>query len=175
MTTYTHISGRLETLKSNDRYSLKTILGLSIIYYLAIIAISFGTVYLEFSYAKVIDTEISWFFFLPWSSNLIEVNPVLFACGITIAIAGCLLLWRWHSSVLSKNAEEYTKRWKVIYNILLIISVILCLFAEISAYFLEVFDSKVKYGGLLLPISFLTVPILMIIPVINRDSGDVTI
>ncbi len=104
-------------MQSNDRYSLKTIMGLSIIYYLAIIAISFGTVFLEFSHAKVIDTEITWIFFLPWSSNLIVVNPAIYACGIAVAIAGCLLLWKWHSYVLSKNSEEYTKRWKVIYEL----------------------------------------------------------
>ena len=145
-------------------------MGLSILYYFALISISFGTVFIEFSYAKVIDTEISWFFFLPWPSNLIEVNPVLFASGITIAIAGCLLLWRWHSGVLSKNAEEYTKRWKTIYNILFIISVILCLLAEVSAYVLKVFDSKIKNGVLLVPISFLTIPIVMIILVIKRNT-----
>lgn len=146
-------------------------MGLSILYYLALIAISFGTVFIEFSYAKVVGTAINWFFFFPWPSNVVEINILVFAIGIVIAFVGCLLLWRWHSYVLSNNVEEYTKRWKVGYKILLMISVILCLLAEIAAYLIKVLDAIEKYGTFLLPISFLTVPVIMFILAIKSKRG----
>ena len=156
-------------MQDSNKYSLKTIFGLSVLYYLAIIAVSFGTIFIEYFDVKTVDTEITWIFILPWPSSVVEVNPVFFVLGIAIDIAACLLLWKWHSSVLSQNTEEYTKGWRVGYTILLIVAVILCLLAEFVAHFLELFDSKVKYGTVLGLISFFTVPILMISMVIRRN------
>ncbi|MCR5502699.1 MAG: hypothetical protein K6F53_06805 [Lachnospiraceae bacterium] len=156
-------------MKDGKKYSLKAIFGLSVLYYFAIVLISFGTVLLEHVKTKTVDTEITWIFILPWSSHVVEVNPVFFISGIAIDIAACLLLWKWHSFVLSKNAEDYTKGWRTGYTILLIISVILCLLAESAAYFVQLFDSRVKNGTVLGLISFFTVPIIMAALVVRRN------
>ncbi len=133
--------------------------------------LSFGTVFLEFSMTKVVDTQISWFFFLPWPLDLVEVNPLCYAAGILLACAGCYFLGKWHSSVLARK-EEYTKGQKAGYIILLILAIILCLLAESIAYVLTIFDATVKGGYLFVTVSFLLIPVWMVITEIrNRGKG----
>ncbi len=138
-----------------NKYGPKAVFGLSILYCMAVAALSFGGVFLAFSHTAVVDTAVSWFFILPWPSDVVAVDPVCFLSGMAVEIAGCLLLHRWHSAVLSKNAGGRT--------VLLVLSVIFCLLAESAAYVLRLFDAQVRHGAFFVSVSFFTVPIIMII------------
>jgi hypothetical protein len=144
-------------------YSTKKIFWLSALYDLALVVLAFGTVFLEFSMAKVVDTEITFLFLLPWPTDTVEVNPLCYAAGILLAAAGSYFLWKWHASVLAKREGAFTKGWKAGYIILRILSVILCFFAEAVAYFLVLFDATVKNGAFLLPVSFLLIPVITVV------------
>ncbi len=153
----------------SDTYPFKKIIGLSLLYDLALMVLSFGTVFLEFSMTKVVDTQISWLFFFPWPTDLVKVNPLCYAAGILLACAGCYFLGKWHGSVLARR-EEYTKGQKVGYIILLILAIVLCLLAEAIAYILTIFDATVKGGYLFVTVSFLLIPVWMVITEI-RNRG----
>jgi hypothetical protein len=151
-------------------YRFKKIIGLSVLYYLALIVLGFCTVFLEYSMAEVVDTRITWIFFFPWSTKLVEVNPLCYAAGILLASTGCFLLGKWHGAVLAHHEEGYTKGQKTGFILLLIPAVILCLLAEAAAYFLVLFDATVKNGFLFVTVSFLLVPVFMVIRAIRSRS-----
>lgn len=146
----------------NNKYSLAAIFGLTVLYYLAVIIISFAAVFLEFSNVKEIGQDYVWFFILPLPFKIVRVNFLLFIIGVLTGAAGCVFLGRWHFSVISKNARAYTNGWLIGYILLLIFSVILCLIAEVTAYALTAFDSQVELAVVILPVSFLTIPIIML-------------
>ena len=154
---------RIEELKSNDRYSLKTIFGLSVLYYFAVIIIAFFTVFLEFSNAKEIRTDTTWFWLLPLPTPIVTVDFLFYILGIIIAVVGCLLLWKWHSFVLSQNAEDYTKGWRVGYKVILILSVILCLLAGLVAYVIVLTGSLIDGEKILAFISLFLVPTMIVV------------
>ena len=160
--------------QKSDMYSFKKIIGLSLLYDLALMVLSFGTVFLEFSMTKVVDTEVTWILFLPWPTDHVKVNPLCYAAGILLACAGCYFLGKWHGSVLARK-EEFTKGQKAGYIILLILAIVLCLLAESIAYVLMIFDATVKGAYLFVTVSFLLIPVWMVITEIrNRGDGCAT-
>ncbi|MCR5477312.1 MAG: hypothetical protein K6E92_06810 [Lachnospiraceae bacterium] len=138
----------------------KAVFGLGILYCMAVAALSFGGVFLAFSHTAVVDTAVSWFFILPWPSDVVAVDPVCFLSGMAVEIAGCLLLHRWHSAVRSKNEGAQSAGGR---TVLLVLSVIFCLLAESAAYVLRLFDAQVRHGAFFVSVGFFTVPIIMII------------
>jgi hypothetical protein len=155
-------------MQFREKYRLSTIFWLSVLYYLALILISAGTMYLEYFGTKVVSTETIWVFFIPWPVDTVAVNPIFFALGLVIDIAACLLLWRWHAAVLANNLDDYTKGWKVGYVILLILSVVLCVAVEFVVNFLELFDAMVEHGTLLGIFSYFLIPVMMVALVIRN-------